>query len=71
MLPPVDDCLLEGLLPDLRKEVTNRSRCAVFGQLSCGVEGVMSVAFGALICVKFVMGKKTSATVQSVCSFKR
>ena len=70
MLPPVDDCLLEGLSPDLKKEVTNRFRCAAFGHRSYGVEGVMSVAFGALICVKFVMGKKTSATVQYVCPFE-
>ena len=63
MLPP-------ALLPDLKKEVTNTFRCAAFGHRSYGVEGVMSAAFGVLICVKFVMGKKTSATVQSICPFE-
>ena len=67
----VDDCLFEGLLPDLKKEVTNRFRCAAFGHRCYGVEGVMSVAFGAMICVEFVMGEKTSAAVQSVSPFKR
>ena len=61
MKPPVEDCLFEGLLPDLKKEVTKRFRCAAFGHRCYGVEWVMSVAFRALICVEFVMGKKTSA----------
>ena len=51
--------------------VTNRFRCVAFGHRCYGVEGVMSVAFGALICVEFVMGEKTGATVQSVSPFKR